>query len=105
VSARTRTAHLCCLQLLATGCATNGAIFTHVTEPLDLNFERTPMHRDEGSGDWHTVQYYVQVDWGRNGLGEIARRHGLKCIHYADLETLSVLGIYAQRKVHVYGEG
>ena len=55
------------------------------------------MHRDEGSGDWHTVQYYVQVDWGRNGLGEIARRHGLKCIHYADLETLSVLGIYAQR--------
>ena len=104
----TRTLRVFALALVvvggAAGCATNGALFTHVTEPIDVNFDRSPVHVEEGSSEWHTVQYYVQVDWGHNGLGQVAKQHGLKRIHYADLETLSILGIYTQRRVHVYGE-
>lgn len=29
---------------------------------------------------------------------------GIETVHYADLETLSVLGVWNQRWVHVYGE-
>lgn len=89
--------------MLATGCV-SGALFTHVREPIDINFNRTPVHSAEGTADWHSVQYYVQIDWGDNAFGEVAKQAGLSRIHYADLETLSILGVYTQRKVHVYGE-
>jgi hypothetical protein len=61
----------------ATGCF-SGGVYTHVTKPLDVNLDRTPVH-----------------DGGRAGI---------TTIHYADLETLSVLGIWTQRWAVVYGE-
>ena len=41
--------------------------------------------------------------WDTNGIGEIGKENGLEEVYYADLETLSVLGIWTQRWVHVYG--
>lgn len=106
VTRRLRVAALALVTVVATiGCAVpNGVLFTHVTRPLDVNLDRTPVHSKDAASDWHTVKYYVQVDWGRNGLGQVAKRHGLTRIHYADLETFSILGFYTQQKVHVYGE-
>jgi hypothetical protein len=86
------------------GCL-SGAIYTHVTVPLDVNLDRTPVHDDYARDEaWNTLQYYVRIDWGSDGIGDIAKEHGFTRVHYADLETLSVLGIWTQRWARVYGE-
>ena len=46
----------------------------------------------EARDSWKTFQYYVRVDWGHMGIGDVAKQHGFSRIHYADLETLSVGG-------------
>lgn len=92
---------VCCWPLLAS-CAT-GALYTHTVEPLTLNLEVTPVMADSGKGAVKRFQYYVDVEWDRNGIGAIAREHGFETVHYADLETFAILGIWRQRRVHVYG--
>ena len=87
----------------STGCV-GGAIYSHVTVPMDLNLDRTPVHQEQVQDSWNTLQYYIRVDWGSLGIGDIAKRQGLKHVYYADLETLTVLGLWRQRWAHVYGE-
>ncbi|MGB3966979.1 MAG: hypothetical protein WBO45_09615 [Planctomycetota bacterium] len=41
--------------------------------------------------------------WESNGIGDIARKIDLAEIDFADLERLSILGIWTQEWVHVYG--
>jgi hypothetical protein len=89
--------------LLCTGCL-QGLIYSRVTVPLDVNLDATPVHAERAHDSWNTLQYYVSVDWGSIGLGDVAKEHGFERIYYADLETLSVLGIWTQRTAHVYGE-
>ncbi len=89
--------------LVCPGCL-GGVIYSRVTVPLDVNFDATPVHTERATGSWNTLQYYVQVDWGSDGLGDVAKKHGFTRIYYADLETLSVFGIWTQRSAHVYGE-
>jgi hypothetical protein len=91
------------LCLLMAGC-TPGFIYTHQTEPLALNFRTTPSGRNAAKGDVKHFSYYVDVRWDKNGIGEIARKNDIEEIYYADLETFSVLGIWQQRWVHVYGK-
>ncbi len=98
-----RVAGLALVLLGSTGCV-SGALYSHVTVPLDVNLNRTPVVQAEAKDASHIFQYYVRVDWGTNGLGDIAKQHGFKKIHYADLETLSVLGFWTQYTAHVYGE-
>jgi hypothetical protein len=46
----------------------------------------------------------LQVDWGSTAIGDGMRAAGLTRVHYADLETLSILGLWTQRWIHLYGE-
>ncbi len=86
------------------GCAgPRGALFTHTFQPLTTNFHATPAAGEASSGDVKEFDYYVRVLWSDNGIGKIARQNGFARVDYADLETLSVLGIWTQRWVHVYG--
>lgn len=80
-----------------------GRLYTHVTRPLDVNLGGTPVHDERAADDVKSFQYYVRLEWGSEGLAEIARKHGLGEIHYADLETRALLGIWTQTWVHVYG--
>jgi hypothetical protein len=93
------------LVLLATtpGCL-SGFIYTHTIVPLDVNLAETPVHTERARGSWNSFRYYIRVDWGSDGIGDVAKEHGFTRIDYADLETLSVLGIWTQRFAHVYGE-
>lgn len=87
------------------GCrAPTGAIFTHTITPLTTDLRATPVVQTSGRGDVRQIDYSsVRVAWSSNGLGEIARTAGFSEIYYADLETLSVLGIWTQRWARVYG--
>jgi hypothetical protein len=86
--------------------APTGCVYRHTTVPLDVNFHRTPIGTPgkAGHADIKHFRFRVQVMWDSNAIGDIARRHGLNTVHYADLETLSVLGVWSQYIVHVYGE-
>ena len=74
--------------LVATGCL-SGAIYTHTTVPLDVNLEATPVYDERARGAWNTLNYYVRVDWGSQGIGDVAKKHGFARIYYADLETVA----------------
>ncbi len=101
---RVLLACVACLAPLVSGCTgPRGAIYTHIIEPLSTDFHATPVATDKAAGDTKEIHYYVRVQWNSNGIGAIAKEHGFSKVHYADLETLRVLGIWIQQWVHIYG--
>lgn len=95
--------------LLACGCM-HGLVYTHYTRPLTTHFDRTPVGDGfvaEGNVKDLNLRYnaflFVRVLWDENSIGSIAKQAGFSEIYYADLETFSVLGIWSQYSVHVYG--
>jgi hypothetical protein len=92
------------LGVLLPGCV-SGFIYTHTVQPLTVNFQETPVATNKSNGDVKRFRYnFVDIQWDKNGIGEIAKKYGFKEIYYADLEILSILGIWTQRHVHVYGK-
>ncbi|NIQ95248.1 MAG: hypothetical protein GWO11_06195 [Desulfuromonadales bacterium] len=89
---------------LGSGC-TYGLIYTHTVLPLDANLNRTLTTKkvDKGDEDVKHFSLYVDVAWDSNAIGDIARKRGFQQIDHADLELLSILGVWRQYTVHVYG--
>ena len=85
------------------GCV-RGLLVHHVVMPLDVDFNETPVQHHYAEDDTKRFQYRVRIEWGDEGIGTIAKEHGLTEIHYADVETLSLLnGVWLQRWIRVYG--
>jgi len=86
------------------GCGT-AAIYHHVVTPLDINasgLELGAGHKSHSSIRIDPTAY-IAVEWGNRGIGEIARHYDFVTVDHADLEVLSVMGVYTQRFVHIYG--
>jgi hypothetical protein len=83
---------------------TMGFIYTHKTSPLDLDLSQTPMAEKQCESDIKHFHYYVDIKWDTNAIGDIARKNGIETLYFADMETLSILGIWKQHTVHVYGK-
>ncbi len=92
--------------LLAPGCAV-GLIYTDVVVPLDRDLDGTPIQQEQvappATSDIRLEFSSVRVEWGDTGIVNAARQAGLSEIHYADLHTVSILGIWTQRFALVYG--
>ncbi len=95
---------------LLCGCM-SGLIYTHTWVPLSTNFNHTPVFQSNESGEsdvrhlsipapYHSLDFL----WHTNAIGDIAERDGIGEICYADYESFSVLGIWNQYTVHVYGK-
>ena len=83
---------------------TPGGIYTHVTVPLDVNLSANPVGAGEANDDSkHITLNFAEVAWESRGIGDVAKEHGIEHVQYADLEIFSILGIWTQRYVHVYG--
>jgi hypothetical protein len=87
-----------------------GCLFRHTVEPLTFNREPTKMRESEREavGRITHLSYPLtaglSVRLGKNGLGDIAKEHGISTIYYADIEKWSALfGIWSMDVVHVYG--
>jgi hypothetical protein len=96
-----------CGALLAclSGCGA-GLLYTHVTVPLDLDVEASPVPPQTGRSDWKTFNYVVRFDWSSAAIVDAAREAGLERIYFADLEILSVFfGVWEQRTATVHGSG
>ncbi len=101
------------LPFLLFGCAAgllSGAVFTWVTIPLTQDLDQTPMVEVEDfSGRLIQIKepfsgygFYAEVD--SNGIGDIARKHKLRTVYFADKEIFSIMGIWKTETVTVYGE-
>lgn len=102
------------LACLTTGCV-GGLIYEHTTRPLDVDFDATPSRLGApptpGPRDsWRTLVLPLpttpepRFDWGDASIAGAIEDAGFERVYYADLERLSVLRIWTQRWVHVYGE-
>ncbi len=104
-SAVQRTAFLFVVLLIVslTGCGM-GLLYTHTISPLDLNSNQTPLVIESEEGDVKHLSYsLVDVQWDSNAIGDIARENGIETVYFADIEFFSILGIWTQDTVHIYG--
>ena len=101
------------LLLGAAGCGgppLRGLIYTHVRLPLTPNLDRTPFPSPvPSSGKIIQVKepfsgYGIYARVNSNAIGDIARKHGVDTVYFADQEIFSLLGIWKTTQVHVYGK-
>lgn len=93
------------LALLLTGCV-YGGLYTHTVVPLTFNRDPAEVARSQSqaTGDIQQIQFYVAVLVGENGIGDVAKKHGIETVYFADTETRSVLfGLWREDIIHVYG--
>lgn len=86
-----------------------GAVYTRVKFPLTTDLNQTPAAVDNGVGKIVRIKepfsgYGIYAEFNSNAIGEIAKIHGLKSVYYADIERLSILGIWRHDEVIVCGE-
>ena len=74
------------LSHLLAGCAGgvlfHSGIYSHTVEPLTFNPNPTEIERSmqQSNGDIREIQYYVSVQWGTNGIGDVARKNGMNTV-------------------------
>jgi hypothetical protein len=87
-----------------------GCVYVHTVQPLTLNMDRTPVAAVEKSGSLKLITFppltgsYQLAAWDSAAIGDIAKKQGLQEVYFADLETLSILRLWNQYTVHVYGK-
>ncbi len=93
------------LAAAAAGCAP-GLVYSRVTTPLDTNLDAIPYERRMSMDPVNSFRYIVRVDWGTNAIGDIAKKHGIETVYYADIERLYIwFGLWRQAWVRIYGVG
>lgn len=95
--------------LLVSGCAT-GLLYTHTMQPLTLDMHRTPVSQTEKTGSIKMISFprfggeSRLVAWDSAAIGDVAKKQGLKEVYFADVETFSILSIWNEYTIHVYGK-
>jgi hypothetical protein len=95
------------------GCHTHlfkGLIYTRVKIPLTKNLNNTPVAAPSGIGGNIVIikepftGYGIYTEIYSNAIGDIAKKNGLRKVHFADQEIYSILGIWTSSTVYVHGE-
>jgi hypothetical protein len=92
--------------LLLSGC-TAGLIYTHTWQPLTLDMHDTKVVPTSGMGDIKHIALFnpsLGVAWDDAAIGDIAKKNGLHELYFADLEYFSVLHVWNDYTVHLYGK-
>ena len=100
---RTSQIALLATTLASAGCVGGGAIYTNVTRPLTTSFDEAQFVQESAEGNTKQFRYQVDFNWDSRAIGDIAKKAGLTEVYYADETVLSVLGVWTQRFVTVYG--
>lgn len=80
-----------------------GCLYAHYRTPLDTNLENTRLGDKVGTSERRAILWLFL--WGDAGTSAAARNGGLRVIHHADREVLSVLfGLYFRERLILYGE-
>ena len=86
-----------------------GLVFTNIRIPLSEDLVDSPVVVVHSDGKIFQLKeplsgYGLYAQWDSNAIGDLAQKHGLKKVYFADMEIFSILGIWTHRKVYVYGE-
>jgi hypothetical protein len=84
-------------------------LFVHIKLPLSEDLVSSPVIVIHSGGKIVQVKeplsgYGLYARWDSNAIGDIAQSNGLKKVYFADVEIFSILGIWRQEKVYIYGE-
>ncbi len=98
---------LCAVLLLSV--VISGCVYTHTVQPLTVDMHQTPLAQVEKYGTIKTIAFPPifstnLIAWGSAALGDVAREQGMKEIYFADLEIFSILRIWNEYTVHVFGK-
>ncbi|MBT8350658.1 MAG: hypothetical protein KJO26_05415 [Deltaproteobacteria bacterium] len=85
-----------------------GDIFTNVG-PYKTELHNTPLTDSQSHGMIIHIEepisgYGLYTELNTNAIGDIAKKHGLSKVYFADIEIFNVLGIWRHEKLHIYGE-
>lgn len=87
-----------------------GLVYTNVKLPLTRDLNNTGMP-DGPPHTGRTVEVRepitllgLSAQVGSNAIGDIARRHGIRHLYFADQEIFNVLGIWRSHRVVLYGD-
>ncbi len=92
--------------MLVAGCS-QGIIYTHTFQPLTKDFHRTPVSAVGQEGDIKHLQIPftpIGIAWDSAAIGDIAKKHGMSEVYFADLEIKRILMVWNRYTVHVYGK-
>jgi len=96
--------------LMMSGCSSpSGYVFVHTRVPYTTDLHDTPVSKTSGRGRiLHVEEPFsgsgLYAEFNSNAVGDIAARHGIKTIYWADMEVFSILGVWEEQKLHLYGE-
>ncbi len=96
--------------LLFGGCSPiTGRIYTHTREPYTQDLNNTPVTNIHSDGMvFHIAEpvsgYNFYIELNSNAIGDIAKKHGMKKVYFADLEIFEILGLWRHERLHLYGE-
>ena len=86
-----------------------GRVFKFVRVPLTINLDNTPSMIFHANGKILKIKepfsgqgFYAE--FSSNAIGDIAKKHGLNKVYFADLEIFSILEIFGYQELHIYGE-
>lgn len=92
--------------LFVSGC-THGYVYTHTVRPLSQNHRPTTIVQSSAKGSVKRLDIRVvplDFEWSSNAIGDIARKHGMEEVYFADMEIFSIFSVWTQRTVHLYGK-
>jgi hypothetical protein len=90
--------------LLLSGCTT-GLLYTHTFQPVTLDMHRTPVTENQKTGSIKLIALqYPLVAWDSAAIGDVAKKQGMQEVFFADVETFSILRIWNEYTIHVYGK-
>jgi hypothetical protein len=103
------------LVVLLPGCAQallfNNGLYRHTIEPLTFNRNATDVRASAKLAKGHITELQyplssaLSIRIGKNGIGDVAKAHGMTTVYYADLERRSVVfGLWSTEVVHIYGK-
>ena len=94
----------------------SGLIYSDVKHPLTAEFHATPVGGSQMASDkthyfWIPLpftgiprQLWPSFGWGENSITGIAEEGGLNEVSYAEADVMSILSVYTQMEVTVYGQ-
>ncbi len=89
----------------------NSGLYSHTVEPLTINPNPTEVRESLKKAKGSIMQISdpltsaLSIRLGKNGLADVAKKHGMETIYYADLESWNILfGLWSSDVVHIYGK-
>jgi len=85
-----------------------GDVFTGVG-PYKTDLHNAPVTDNQSHGIIIHIEepisgYGLYTEFNSNAIGDIAKKHGLNKVYFADIEIFNVLGVWKYEKLHIYGE-